>query len=296
MITLVEALNYRCLRYAQRPLQRFHVLVGPNASGKTTFLDVMGFLRDLVSDGLDAAVSKRAENPRELLFRGRGGKLELAVEALIPDELRKLTAKPELSTARYEVSVGFDETRRRFEFKDERLLLRKPDVFERQERALFPMPPTVPETLLIGKHRKDARTVINKVWGGNDNFYRETGKGWAPSFKLGPRKSALGNLPADVESFPAAAWFRECLTAGVRTFLFNSLAIKQPSAPTQAADFLPDGSNLPWAPLVCGSRTRKDIEHGSHTCGRSCPIWRTSPSSSARRTSVATWSMSTRAG
>ena len=53
MITLIEALNYRCLKYVQRPLNPFHVLVGPNASGKTTFLDVIGFLRDLVSKGLD---------------------------------------------------------------------------------------------------------------------------------------------------------------------------------------------------------------------------------------------------
>ena len=43
MITLVEALNYRCLRYVHRPLKPFHVLVGPNASGKSTFLDVIGF-------------------------------------------------------------------------------------------------------------------------------------------------------------------------------------------------------------------------------------------------------------
>jgi predicted ATPase len=48
MITLVEALNYRCLRYIRQPLGPFHVLVGPNASGKTTFLDVIAFLERLV--------------------------------------------------------------------------------------------------------------------------------------------------------------------------------------------------------------------------------------------------------
>ena len=36
MIRLIEALNFRCLRYARQPLGPFHVLVGPNASGKTT--------------------------------------------------------------------------------------------------------------------------------------------------------------------------------------------------------------------------------------------------------------------
>ncbi len=48
MITLVEALNYRCLRHISQPLGPFHVLVGPNASGKTTFLDVIAFLGRLV--------------------------------------------------------------------------------------------------------------------------------------------------------------------------------------------------------------------------------------------------------
>ena len=39
----------------------FHVLVGPNASGKTTFLDVVGFLRDLVSEGLDESIAVHCE-------------------------------------------------------------------------------------------------------------------------------------------------------------------------------------------------------------------------------------------
>ena len=75
MITLIEALNYRCLRYISRPLKPFHVLVGPNASGKTTFLDVVAFLQDLVSDGLDAALENRTNNPQEDLnaeFRRTG--------------------------------------------------------------------------------------------------------------------------------------------------------------------------------------------------------------------------------
>ena len=88
MITLVEALNYRCLRYVKRPLKPFHVLIGPNASGKTTFMDVIGFLRDLVSGGLEWALSERTPTPGELLFRGQGDRFELAVEARIPRDLR----------------------------------------------------------------------------------------------------------------------------------------------------------------------------------------------------------------
>lgn len=51
MIRLVEALNYRCLAYISQSLYPFHVLVGPNASGKSTFLDVLGLIRDFLTMG-----------------------------------------------------------------------------------------------------------------------------------------------------------------------------------------------------------------------------------------------------
>lgn len=251
MITLVEALNYRCLRYVHRPLKPFHVLVGPNASGKTTFLDVIGFLSDLVSEGLDAALWERSPNPEDLLFQREGDRLELAVEARIPDTKRELTSRPELDTVRYEVAIGFDETRRSFEIKAERLLLKKGTVSESPQRSFFPMSPNAPDSLLTNIHRRDSKVIINKVPGGNDNFYSETygrsGRGWAPSFRLGTQRSAFGNLLADEGSFPVATWFQNYLTAWVQNFILNSQAIKRPSPPTRVAGFLPDGSNLPWA-------------------------------------------------
>lgn len=251
MITLVEALNYRCLRYVHRPLKPFHVLVGPNASGKTAFLDVIGFLSDLVSEGLDAALSERSPNPEELLFRRQGDRMELAVEARIPATQRELTSRPELDTVRYEVAIGFDETMRSFEIKAERLLLKKGKIQEPPQRSFFPMPPDAPDSLLTNIHRRDSKAIINKVPGGNDNFYSETysrsGRGWAPSFRLGAHRSAFGNLLADENSFPVATWFQNYLTTWVQNIALNSQAIKRPSPPTRIAGFLPDGSNLPWA-------------------------------------------------
>ena len=250
MITLVEALNYRCLRYVQRPLKPFHVLVGPNASGKTTFLDIIEFLRDLASTGLDAALEKRTPNPQELLFQGKGDRLELSVEARIPDELRDLTARPDLDTARYQVAIGFDDTQVQFEFKAETLLLKKGGALKPQQRSIFPMLPHAPDSLQTSFHGQSNKVVLNKVPGGNDNFYSETygrsGRGWMPSFKLGPRRSALGNLLEDKDSFPVATWFREYLTDGVQEFFLNSRTFRYPRPPARISGFLPDGSNLPW--------------------------------------------------
>ena len=250
MITLVEALNYRCLRYVQRPLKPFHILVGPNASGKTTFLDVIGFLRDLVSGGLDAALEKRTSNPRELLFQGQGSQLELAVEARIPDELRERTFRPDLDTIRYQVAIGPDAAQGAFEFKAETLLLQPARALKTQQRAMFPMPPEAPDTLQAGIHGPKNKVVLNKLPGGNDNFYSETYRrsagGWVPAIRLGPRRSALGNLPEDETNFPVATWFREYLTDGVQQFFLNSRELRRPSPPTRISGFLPDGSNLPW--------------------------------------------------
>ena len=264
MITLVEALNYRCLRYVQRPMKPFHVLVGPNASGKTTFLDVIGFLSDLVSDGLDAALSERSPVPEELLFARKGERIELAVEAQIPDGLRGLTSKPDLDTVRYEIAIGFDQFRIGFEIKDERLLLKKAGVLEKCQPTIFPMPPVPLNSLLTNIRGRDSKIVINKVQGGNDNFYSETyrrsGRGWAPSFKLGPQRSALGNLLADSSNFPVATWFHEYLSVGVQRFVLNSNEIKRPSPPTRVSGFLPDGSNLPW--VIARMREENPKRHG----------------------------------
>ncbi len=260
MITLIEALNWRCLRYLSQPLASFHLLVGPNASGKTTFLDVVGFLGDIVSEGLDTAITNRTTNPQELLFRRQGDSFELAIEAQIPERQRRLTARPELDTVRYEVEIGFDDTQRQFAFKAEKLLLKKASsAEERQEPqklqwTLFPSPSLPPPSIITTRAGPEMRMVLNKVPDGNDIFYNETsdrsgsgaGKKWDPSFKLGPQKSALGNLPADEDSLPVATWFRHYLSSGVQRFILNSLAIKRPSPPTKVKGFLPDGSNLPW--------------------------------------------------
>ena len=253
MITIIEALNYRCLRYISRPLDSFHVLVGPNASGKSTFLDVVAFLKEVVSDGLEDALSNRASNPEELLFRRQGDGFELAIEARIPDDIRLQTAREELDSARYEVAIGFDDSQRRFEFKSETFRLKKSgDVERRQRPLLFPMSAIpLPVRCRLPRVRARRRLVISKVPGGNDNFYSEiyasAGQGLGmPSFKLGPHRSALGNLPADENSFPVATWFRELLNTGVQRFVLNSLQIKRPSPPQRVKGFLPDGSNLPW--------------------------------------------------
>ena len=251
MISLIEALNYRSLQYVRQPLGPFHVLIGPNASGKTTFLDVVSFLGRLVSEGVEAAVRERTENFTDLLW-GRGGqRFELAIEAYLPASVRQKLGEKPPDSIRYEVSIGLAANS---ETEEIGILTERAFLISTKEpvaglRELFPAPIETPQTILHNKLR-GWKSVVSKAAGGNDNFTPETKpasrKAWTHSFKLGPRKSALGNLPPDETLFPASTWLKGLLTEGVQTFILNSLLIRRPSPPNQRKGFRSDGSNLPW--------------------------------------------------
>jgi predicted ATPase len=252
MITRIEAKNFRCLHFINQQMGSFHVLIGPNASGKTTFLDVIAFLGRMMADGPEAAVTERTNDFKDLVWKHECDWFELAVEASIPEQKRK-ELKRDFATFRYEVRIGIDREIQTVGILDEKAWLQqspeKPSA--PSQRELFPMEPQAPESILTGKAKTKWQRVLTKAHGGNDNFYVEVrdsggGKGWFPSIRLGPRKSALANLPEDEYKFPVSTWFKRMLIEGVQQFALNSLLMRKPSPPNQGKKLKSDGSNLPW--------------------------------------------------
>lgn len=251
MITSIEALNFRCFRYVKQPISPLNVLVGPNAAGKTTFLDVLSFIRDVVSNGPDFAIRERTDNIYDLFWMHEGKSFELAVEASIPESLQSQMPLPKYSTVKYEIKIGIDEVSGENGILGERVWLKNEDEPTVQERLLFPDEIFPPVRIYNPSQKfRHTRNVIHKVHKKNDNFYAETSErksaGWIPSFKFGIKKSALGNLPDDGRRFPVATWLRQFFSDGVQVLVLNGLLMRRPSPPGQLATFKSDGSNLPW--------------------------------------------------
>lgn len=250
MFTRIEARRFRCLRAVEQTLGAFRALVGPNGSGKTSFLDVVAFLGDLTRNRGDVSqtVLDRSFTFQKLLWMEEGTSFQLAIEAEIPPAVRQSMAedKRRFTHVRYEVEVGLGARSNEIGLDHETLwLCDAPTNRVTQPRLEFPRPDVLPPSLVARPGRR-TRAAITKKSGGNDNYYTEGKKSYMPSFKLGRAKSALANVPADVESFPVSTWFRELLEKGVQTFALNGQAIRQPSPPGIGRRFLPDGSNLPW--------------------------------------------------
>lgn len=105
IIERIEILNYKCLHYIFQNLGSFQILIGPNASGKSTFLDVLVFVQDLLNEGLWKTIAKRARSMRELTWRKEGSRFEIAIEMRIPQALRERKPLRDYSTARYEIAI-----------------------------------------------------------------------------------------------------------------------------------------------------------------------------------------------
>lgn len=141
IITHLSTKNWRNFQQIDVPLRERQFIVGPNASGKSNFLDIFRFLRDITKNengGLQEAIATRGSVPiiRSLIT---GQESEVAIKVC-------LAATPE-SPETWRYAVGFrqvDQTQsyshRYFAsltyeriWKDGKLLLERPDTEDKQD-------------------------------------------------------------------------------------------------------------------------------------------------------------------
>jgi len=258
VITLVEALNYRIFADIEQPLDRFQVLIGPNASGKSSFLDIVAFLGDLLRTDLDEAVGSRARELRDVIHMRQDSRFELAVEVQIPERVRRLLPDggPSVASARYEIAIGY-QPNGECGILSETLFL-KPTQTEGnavgakpEQRELFPQPKPPRSTLMRGRGRTPhgwRRVVVRREESGISYFISER-TGWNAPFRLGPRRATLANVPEDQDRFPVAIWVRDFLQKGIQHLQFDIRAMREPSRPGLPKQLTADGATLPWVVL-----------------------------------------------
>ncbi len=253
MIRLVEALNYRCLKRVRQPLDSFQVLVGPNSSGKSSFLDVLSFLSRLASDGLEAAITERGSSIHDLFWQRTGRRFELAIEAVVPEDKRPpagVALEGKEYAIRYEIAVGLSED-------DEALVLYEQMLLSQD----YPGPDAEPEyrdantlflksdgrskpwrSLIFPDKPSDDYTVIAEVSELKPDVF-EVGHAGIGVYRDGNRPIFQGLWPSRC---PTPIWLDGILRRQVVPVELSSSDLRNASRPGQPKAFTKTGSKLPW--------------------------------------------------
>jgi predicted ATPase len=233
MFQRIEAHGYRCLRSVKQSLNAFEILVGSNASGKSTFLDVIAFLGNLVSEGLEAAVERRTTNFHDLTWGRNADHFELAVEALIPEDRRvglPVNGRKEpADTIRYDVRVHLDTLTEKLHIAEEQV------------------------TIFSSKAGLDLSGIEVITRSGAFHFISEVKLHRYEREQPHRNYSGLNSIPVDAE-FPAAAWLREQLRGGIKPVMLDPAELRKPSPP--ATSDLSDASGSYLARSIAQVRSR----------------------------------------
>src|SRR5215469_9690024 len=125
-ITHLHVENWRNFLKIDAPIERRVFLVGPNASGKSNFLDVFRFLHDIVSigGGFRDAVRRR----------GGVSRLRCLAARRYPDIVIKIKLTETDTTADWEYALHFNQdNRQRPIVKEERVLHRGKELLARPD-------------------------------------------------------------------------------------------------------------------------------------------------------------------
>ncbi|MBP8952021.1 MAG: ATP-binding protein [Armatimonadetes bacterium] len=250
MITRLAAWGYKCLADVDVRVGPFNILVGPNATGKSTFLDVLGLLSDALqrNGDIDAAIRSRARTVRELVWQQSQDWFDLAVEARLPDHLRKAwSGQSAWESVAYRVRMGIGADGAT-QVKEERafgaptrtmngvqLIDQQPlfDLSQQRDPIMEGLPPE-------GSHQ-----LLRRLGTGASQFQATGGgKGKWP-YKPNATHLALASTPEDPDKFAVLLWLRDLLRDRVRFLHLNSTEMRKPCRPDAPRELQADGGNLP---------------------------------------------------
>lgn len=246
MIRRVEVLYFKGFKHVAIDLKPYNILVGPNESGKSTFLDIFALLKDVFDYGPSPAIRKRCSQFRELVWNQERDVFEIAVEFKIPPGLNK-----EFDLARYEISMAKKESEGII-IDNENLWLVEKDTEKRKRKrkptqlSLFPREPSPPEHIILYRKRKPQgwKNVLSKSPSGND-YFRSEETDWNITYRFGPHQASLSRIPEDERKFPISLWVRKIIMEGIQFVQLNNSDMRWPCGPDISFPLRPDCHNLP---------------------------------------------------
>ncbi|MCX8063007.1 MAG: ATP-binding protein [Anaerolineales bacterium] len=243
MFHKLQIWRYKCIQVAQVELFPINILIGPNASGKSTLLDVFAFLRDALVEDVEQAIRKRATALRELVWNQKSVSegFAFAIESVLPEQLRWNN----FERIRYELRVGLS-TEGSLTVSNENLWLisersRGKEISEKHQ--LYNIP-SFQQVIHSSRTPPGYRLVVRKVPESNSNYYKSERSDWNFTLRFLPNILALVGLPQDEAKFKAALWFRQKLLQGVQILQLNSMQMRRPCPQDAPRTFQNDGSNL----------------------------------------------------
>jgi predicted ATPase len=249
MIERIWIKNFRMLARNRVDLGRFAVLVGRNASGKSTLMSALRFVSHVLADGIEKAVDVAIDGSgagfHDLCFR-EAEPVEIAVAVKLPQ-----------GVYRFELEIGPDALGTPVVLREN--LFRLPDELANNEiqQSLF----AEDDIGEVVHHNapKRWRKIVGKTSEGKD-YFRDEKTDWNNQFRFGPTRSALGNIPEDTDRFPGAIAVRNLLRDGIMMVELDSHMLRMPSPPRSPTRLLRDGSNLAVAAHSLSQRDRVAFE------------------------------------
>lgn len=249
MVRRIQTLNYQCLRHVDVRLDgNFHILVGPNASGKSTLIDVIAFLADAAFSNIEGVVQQRAPDFRDLVWgrRGKNLRFELALEL---DAEAVSESAPLEEIHRYELAVrdgGGDgpciEIVRGLDVSS--------SAYEPRLISRFPEPLTPVRSILSDGREQDTRVLFSYSFSYSKEFPDILGRLRELLNNFDPERAAAGDLDSLLEHAIAVKAMMEfdLLRGKVKRLILDNHKLHAASPPTHLRTCLSsDGANLPWA-------------------------------------------------